>query len=42
MELEMKQGDYEQALETAKVVAEKTGGSEELSVLIGECEESTP
>ena len=42
MELEMKQGDYEQALETAKVVAEKTGSSEELSVLIGECEESTP
>lgn len=42
MKLEMQQGDYEQALETAKVVAEKTGGSEELSVLIGECEESTP
>ena len=42
MKLEMQQGDYEQALETAKVVAEKTGSSEELSVLIGECEESTP
>lgn len=42
MELEMQQGDYEQALQTAKVVAEKTGGSEELSALIGECEESTP
>ena len=42
MKLEMQQGDYEQALQTAKVITEKTGGSEELSVLIGECEENTP
>lgn len=34
MELEMRQGDYEQALETAKIISEKTGGSEELSALI--------
>ena len=42
MELEMRQGNYEQALQTAKAVSEKTGGSEKLSALIGECEESTP
>lgn len=42
MELEMQQGNYEQALQTAGIVSEKTGGSERLSALIGECEESIP
>lgn len=42
MELEMQQGNYEQALQTARIVSEKTGGSEKLSALIGECEESIP
>ncbi len=42
MELEMQQGNYEQAIQTAKIVSEKAGGSERLSALIGECEESIP
>lgn len=42
MELEMRKGDYAQALETARTVAEKAEGSEELDELIGECEEETP
>lgn len=42
MKLEMRKGDYEQALETAKAVEEQTGGSEELNALVSACEESTP
>ena len=38
MKLEMRQENYEQALETAKTVSEKTGGSEKLSELIEGCE----
>lgn len=42
MELEMQKGNYEQALETARTVAEKVGGSEELEMLIEDCEENMP
>lgn len=37
MKLEMQIGEYEQALGTAGMITEKSGGSEELSALIGEC-----
>lgn len=42
MELEMQKGDYEQALETAGTVNDKVGGSEELEMLIGDCEKNIP
>lgn len=42
MELEMQKGDYEQALETAGIVAGKAGVSEELEMLIDDCEENIP
>lgn len=42
MKLEMRQKNYEQALETAKTVSEKTGGSEKLSELIEGCEKNIP
>lgn len=42
MKLEMRQENYEQALETAKTVSEKTGGSEKLSELIEGCEKNIP
>lgn len=41
MELEMQRGEFEQALDTAKVISEKTGKSEKVTALIERCKNQT-